>query len=361
MGEVDLADTNYFNEYSKYESVVLYENNRIDDTYDLSIVIPTYKRIDLLRETLLSIIKQKSPKHLKYEVIVVSNDIDFQVTDLKLCFGNLQLTIYGNKNNIGMCGNMNKCASLATGKYIAYLQDDDLLLDDYLCTVEQLIDNGIMSGVGCLIPNRYFYFDENDKVSVFGMKTKRKEKVKSYINKIIRLGCKEHMLQQVLPEDCYRLFYNCFTGGPTCGMLFNKEKLLESEGFNPDYPYSFDYVFFIKYSASNKVILYNNFLAVYRMSDSASNRPQVQYDFFRSEMFLIETMKNFGSNRFNNDILVRFAHDTKSKEAQNLIQKDYNIKSCSQLVYWGFRICRYVKLMRSGLYRKDVINDLPIN
>lgn len=356
-----MESTNYFYEYSKYESIVLFENNKIDEKCDLSIVVPTYKRIDLLRETILSIIKQKSPKHLKYEVIIVSNDIDFRVTDLKLDYGKLHLAIYANKNNIGMCGNMNKCASLAKGKYIAYLQDDDLLLDDYLCTIEQLIDNGIMSDVSCLIPNRYFYLDENDKVSIFGTKTKRKEKAKHYINKILRLGCKEYMLQQVLPEDCYRLFYNCFTGGPTCGILFDKKKLLKSEGFNPDYPYSFDYVFFLKYSASNKVVLYNKYLAIYRMTESASNKPQVQYDFFRSEIFLINTMKNSRWNCLNNDILIKFAYDTKSKEAQNLIQKDYKIKSCSHLTYWCFRIYRYVKLMRSGLYRKDIINNLPIN
>ena len=143
-------------------------------------------------------------------------------------------------------------------------------------------------------------------------------------------------------------------------MLFDKKLLMSSEGFNPDYPYSFDFVFFLKYSVNNKVVLYNKYLAIYRMSESASNKPQVQYDFFRGEMFLIDNMKKLRVKHVNEDILVKFAFETKSNEAQKLIQKDYKIKCCSQLLYLYFKIVRYVKLMRSGLYRKEIINDFLI-
>lgn len=350
-----MESTNYIYEYSKEESIVLFENNRTDEKIDLSIVIPTYKRLSLLKETILSIINQKRPKHLKYEVVVVSNDINFQVKDLGLFFGNIKLIVYANKNNIGMCGNMNRCVSLSSGKYIAYLQDDDILLNNYLCSIEKLIDNGTMNDIGCLIPNRYFYFDENDKVSAFGEKTKKKEVLKYYLNKIVRIGCRDCLLQQVSAIDCYRLSYNCFAGGPTCGMLFDKELLMSSDGFNPDYPYSFDYIFLLNYSENNKVLLYNKYLAVYRMSESASNKPQVQYDFFRGEIFLINKMKKLSVKHIDENILIKFAFNTKSKEARKLIAKDYEIKSCSQFKYCLFKIIRYVKLMRSGFYRKKIM------
>lgn len=353
-------NTSFFYKYRQTESVLLYENNRNADRTDLSIVIPTYKRINLLKETILSVLEQKRPKHLNYEVVVVSNDVDFQICDLGIDFGELNIVVYGNKENIGMCGNMNKCASLATGKYVAYLQDDDLLLNNYICTVEELIDSGVMDDVGCLIPNRFIYLDENNTTSVFGKKAKIKEELKEFINKFVKIRCKQRMLQQVYPEDCYKLFYNCFAGGPTCGMVFDKTNLMNSDGFDPSYPYVFDLIFFLKFAENNKVLLYNKFLSVYRMSESASNKPEVQYDFFRGEMFLIDSMKALSSKKVDENILVKFAFNTKGKEAQELIKKDFEINRCSKLRYIYFKVTRYLKLMRSGLYRKRIINNLSV-
>ncbi len=348
----------YFELDANVKSVLQYSTCKDDRNYDLSIVIPTYKRMDLLKETIKSILMQQKPKHIAYEVVIVSNDQNYKYEELIELCSNIDVRIYINEQNVGMCGNMNRCALLSAGKYVCYLQDDDLLLTDYLLTIERLMDSGKMNGADCIIPNRYYYYDLTNKDSIFGLKSARKELIKEIINRVLRIGCRSPLLKKVTKNECYRTFYNGFAGGPTCGMLFERNSLVCSEGFNPNFPYAFDFVFFVDFSEKHNVLLFDKELSVYRMTNSASNNPKVQLDFYRSELNLIDIMKE--SNLYNPAILKRFAFDSKSPEAQKLIRNKYGeAASCGRMQYLVFRIVRYVRLARSGLYRRRTIKELP--
>jgi glycosyltransferase involved in cell wall biosynthesis len=321
--------------------------------FDLSIVVPTYKRTDYLIQTLKSIKRQKNSYKFNYEVIVVSNDSNFSIENISSVLKGTNFKVYRNKKNLGMVGNMNRCAVLANGKYIAYVQDDDLLLDDYLENIVDLINSNKLDNIDCLIPNRYYYYDQSDKTSIFGEQAYKKEKKKELLKKMISIGKPCMEFQKVTTLDCARTWFNCYGGGPTCGVLFKKNSLLRTDGFSNNYPYSFDFVFFMDFSDSYNVVLYNKYLSIYRMTDSASNEPEVQKDFFDSDMVLLERTihsSNFIS-LFRNEV-IRFSFKNKSVEAQKIINTipyaSNNIK------YTIFRVIRFVRLMRSNFYRRKL-------
>lgn len=93
----------------------------------MSIAIPTYKRTDLLEDVINSALEQRW-EGKQYEVVVVSNapeaDLSYFIDKYKDVNN---ISFYSNENNTGLADNMNRCAMLVKGKYVAFLNDDDLL------------------------------------------------------------------------------------------------------------------------------------------------------------------------------------------------------------------------------------------
>ncbi len=113
---------------------------RIIDKTDkplVSVIVPTYNRPDMLREALTSILNQS---YQNYEIIVV-NDGGINIESIIH-----QLNSKGNityvKHNInkGLAASRNSGISLAKGKYIAYLDDDDVFYPDHLETLVNLLE-----------------------------------------------------------------------------------------------------------------------------------------------------------------------------------------------------------------------------
>jgi teichuronic acid biosynthesis glycosyltransferase TuaG len=97
----------------------------------ISIIIPYFKKKNYLEQTLRSILKQKY-KH--FEVLLVYDDEDqsdlFFVKTLIKNHKRIRLII--NKKNIGAGMSRNKAIKLSKGKYIAFLDSDDLWHPDKL-------------------------------------------------------------------------------------------------------------------------------------------------------------------------------------------------------------------------------------
>lgn len=346
---------NYLIADDNVESELIYGYSQCEKV-DLSIVIPTYKRSEYLRKTIKSVRKQKGFDKIKCEVLIVSNDSEFKVDDIIDLLGSDLFIVYRNKTNLGMVGNMNRCAKLAHGTYISYVQDDDVLLDNYLEIIVQLIKNGTLNDIDCLIPNRYYYYDVENIESVYGKQAYKKEKKKNVIRRMISLGKPTELFQKVTIQDCAKSWFNCYSGGPTCGMLFKRESLLNTDGFSKEYPYAFDFVFFMDFSEKYNVVLYNKYLAVYRMTDSASNRPEVQKDFYRSDIHLIEkTINNTEFVAYFKDEIARFSYENKSLESRAIIEPVPYVKN--DVKYAVFRIIRFYNLMRSNTYRRKLLPE----
>ena len=91
----------------------------------VSVIIPYYKKLDYLKKTLASINNQT---YRNYEIIIVYDDEKkdelkkiFQLTKNKK-----KIKIIINKKNLGAGKSRNKGANLARGKYLAFIDADDI-------------------------------------------------------------------------------------------------------------------------------------------------------------------------------------------------------------------------------------------
>ncbi|MDO4317096.1 MAG: glycosyltransferase family 2 protein [Lachnospiraceae bacterium] len=347
------SETNFFEINSRIKSELIFGGKNPDPPI-LSIVIPTYKRIDLLRKNLRAILSQIQPQSFFYEVVIVSNDPDFDPALLELELDPRVFKVYVNQSNLGMCGNMNRCATLAAGEYIAYIQDDDVLLPDYLEEIRTLHQSGELSRIDCLIPNRYFYMENNDSTSKFGKKAIRNMKRKWALCHALRLGKDFERFQRIRTYDTLVTAYQYYAGGPTCGMLFRRESLLRSGGFDPSYPYGFDYVFFVNFMENYNVYLYDKFLSVYMTSNSASNRPEVQYDFFRARYdCLLEGAARCEKLQRQKDVILCGTYHRYPAAVQKLIAEKYRIPAVPKMKYKLYFLLAQVYTYRSGGYRRQ--------
>ena len=97
-----------------------------------TIAIPTYNRVDLLRQTVLSIINQTFSN---FEIIISNDFIEKKLTQEKLDIFDDRIKIYNNIKNLGEIKNMNYLLSLANGKYFAWQFDDDIYALNFLETI----------------------------------------------------------------------------------------------------------------------------------------------------------------------------------------------------------------------------------
>lgn len=99
-----------------------------------SVLIPTFNRTELLRETIESVLAQSFQN---YELIVVDDGSTDRTWDLLQSYGTRVKAL--RQSNQGPEVARNLGAAHATGEYLALLDSDDLLLPNALATYDQVI------------------------------------------------------------------------------------------------------------------------------------------------------------------------------------------------------------------------------
>mgnify|MGYP001622870082 CR=1 FL=1 len=94
--------------------------------YDLTIIIPVYNVEAYIEECLMSIINQKT-KYCFEIIIVDDGSTDKTVTTIIKKFNNEKIKLFQQKN-AGQSAARNKAISLSQGKYIMFVDGDDVLL-----------------------------------------------------------------------------------------------------------------------------------------------------------------------------------------------------------------------------------------
>lgn len=94
-------------------------------TPKVTIAIPTFNRVDFLRQALDSALAQTYPD----VEVVVSNNASTDGTEqlLSSYSSDEHLTVIHQASNIGMMGNWDACLALASGEFFLLLSDDDVL------------------------------------------------------------------------------------------------------------------------------------------------------------------------------------------------------------------------------------------
>ncbi|MBM3836640.1 MAG: glycosyltransferase [Verrucomicrobia bacterium] len=102
----------------------------------ISVIVPTYNRPEMLAETLQSILSQTFQD---FEILVVNDagqDVSKQIEGLN---ASRKIRYFQHFQNRGLAAARNTGVNQARGKYITYLDDDDLFLPDHLQTLHEFL------------------------------------------------------------------------------------------------------------------------------------------------------------------------------------------------------------------------------
>ena len=128
----------------------------------VTIAIPTYRRADLVVESVQSALAQKFDR--PFEIVVVDNDPDSSGAEALLeALPELKarnFRYYVNSENLGVFGNFNRAIQLTRGEWLTILNDDDLLEERFLSTMFSVLDrNPQIDGLSC---RKEFFYDRAD-------------------------------------------------------------------------------------------------------------------------------------------------------------------------------------------------------
>jgi glycosyltransferase involved in cell wall biosynthesis len=196
----------------------------------VSVCIPAYKQIPLLRRVLESILAQTFQN---YELIITDDSPDKNVELLLKEFdfkGNLKY--YHNETPLGSPANWNYAISLAKGEYIKILHTDDFFTSAHsLASYVKLLDNN---------PAADFAFSASE---VWSLKTD--------VKKIF--FCSPRHLKRLQKEPAF-LFFRNVIGGPSATIQRNNLKV----EYDTRLKWLVDVDFYIRILNQNKNIVYCN-------------------------------------------------------------------------------------------------------
>jgi len=95
----------------------------------VSVIIPTYNRPLFLRDAIASALNQT---YKNIEILVSDDCSSTSPTEVIESFQDTRIHFWSNEKNLGMFRNTINAFRLATGKYVASLNDDDMWKEDFL-------------------------------------------------------------------------------------------------------------------------------------------------------------------------------------------------------------------------------------
>jgi glycosyltransferase involved in cell wall biosynthesis len=135
---------NYFEIYRGIKSNLIYSSNPDIKPPHLSVVIPTYKRPDVFREAVQSVLEQTYLEDV--DLIIVDNEESEVPTETEAfvkTIKSIPVRYYRNEKNIGAIGNWNRCFELADGEWVLMLHADDMLLPNCLERIKDIVNSDL--------------------------------------------------------------------------------------------------------------------------------------------------------------------------------------------------------------------------
>ena len=125
--------SNHFEKIKNVRTDLIYGDPGYIKTPWFSYIIPVFKRPDLLRQTLKSVLDQEAVDFF-WDIVIVDNETEPNNPTEKLIreIDDKRILYYRNQENIGPGGNYNRCIETARGKWVAMLHGDDLIMKDHL-------------------------------------------------------------------------------------------------------------------------------------------------------------------------------------------------------------------------------------
>ncbi len=185
-----------------------------------SYILPVYKRADLLKETLDSVLNQR-PVDFAWDIVVVDNEAGGENDTERLIrqINDPRILYYRNQENLGPDGNYNRCIEIARGEWLAMLHGDDLIIDDHLQRMGKYI-KAKQNGRKPLAYISVGYQDFKDRSTIH---IRREDIVEPYVSF-------RNKLKMITQTDTVITGFSVAL--PSFGTVMNKRVMLETGGFN---------------------------------------------------------------------------------------------------------------------------------
>lgn len=228
----------YKNEYSKTNPLV-------------SIIVRTCNRPSVLRETLISL---RNQTYANIEIVIVEDGRNTAEKIINEEFSDLNVQYFATNKNVGRSKAGNKAMELAKGKYLNFLDDDDLFYADH---VEVLVKT----------------LEENRQRAAYSLAYETPiiiESIEPYAYKEIF-----HNLIYKQPFNKLLLFHHNYI--PIQCIMFDKDLFLENGGLDESLDALEDWDLWVRYALRDDFIFVNKVTSLYRVPfnrESSKERQQ---------------------------------------------------------------------------------------
>lgn len=217
-----------------------------------TVLIPTYKRTDMLEEALNSAINQWHVS-FPWDILVLDNEpydsVSNDTEKLVRKLNNPRVLYYRNREHLSPGDNFNRGIYLARGKWVMMLHDDDLLIENSLQNmgrVVRFLSKYSWRELGAVNVKYYqFTFDANHP--------KKHEKELAAVQNYFLSIPTNFWLYKLTRNN---ILFTSHIGGdvPSNGATYNRSAVLDIGGFNDDLGISADLI--LNYNLENKYDVY---------------------------------------------------------------------------------------------------------
>lgn len=256
-------------EIAQIPSINLF-NNWTGNPPRFCFIVPTYKRADLLRFALDSILQQVTSE--SYEILVVDDNPERGDGTERLMMERFNVpgvAYYKNSVNLRQEGNWNKLFQLARTDWLIMLHDDDMLYPDYMKYMLQCMDL-YPQGIGGFFP------------AFIG---------KGFENGNIPIRVRKDIQARIIKEVDF--LQGCILGAPL-GMCVRRDLVCQLGGVNKNSSVAVDYDFFNRLVKLTDVVkMYDYPLGVWRIMDNVSQKEStVLYCIQWGDVLKMETLED---------------------------------------------------------------------
>lgn len=265
--------TDCFAQIKHVKTDLIYGDLSIVSRPFISYVIPVYKRADLLKRTLESVLRQKEVD-FQWDIVVVDNEAGEENDTERLIreINEPRILYYRNRENLGVDGNYNRCIETARGEWVAMLHGDDLIMNDHLYEMGELIRSKINRKRHyplAYICQRYVEFSDEEDVEL-----DREAAIQSNQKTSVAFQ-KKYDKTKVERERQWRGILTGYFGAlPSFGTIMNREILIREGGFNKDLGICEDVITPYKLAGKYGVYLAPKIMGWYRFQNNESMKKE---------------------------------------------------------------------------------------
>lgn len=198
----------------------------------ITVVIPTFDRVDYFEECLKSVLEQTASPD-DYDILVVDNEPSegSKTEALMRRYHVPNIYYYRNSQNLGTYPNFNRCFQLARSKWVSMVHDDDWLVPTCIDSINNVLKRLRRKNIGYVMSGRIDILEEDPyHIPDYWDMTNMNILQRFYMwLKIIN----NKRLWKITLHDFFIIRQVHLSS--TCGVLYNRDAVLTMGGFGREY------------------------------------------------------------------------------------------------------------------------------